>query len=200
MPDQVRSLRRICVFCGSNSGARPEYAEATRRLGATLAQRGLTVVYGGGKVGLMGLLANTVLAEGGKVIGVIPEGLVVREVAHAGLTDLRVVVSMHERKALMASLADAFIAMPGGFGTLEEFHEVVTWAQLGIHAKPCGLLNVEGYFDHLLALLDRGVVDRFIRPEHRALVVDDRDPEALLTRLASFVSPSLEKWLDRDES
>jgi uncharacterized protein (TIGR00730 family) len=197
---QARTLTRVCVFCGSNPGARPTYADAARGLAAALAKRGIGLVYGGGKVGLMGLIANAMLASGNEVIGVIPEGLAVREVAHGGLSDLRVVGSMHERKALMASLADAFIAMPGGFGTLEEFHEVVTWGQLGIHSKPCGLLNVEGYFDPLLSLFDRGVEERFIRAEHRALVLTESDPDLLLDRLSRYVFPSLEKWLDRDET
>lgn len=147
-----------------------------------LAQRKLSLVYGGGRVGLMGSIADTVLKEGGEVIGVIPESLVRREVAHTGLNDLRVVQSMHERKALMAELADAFIALPGGFGTLDEFCEILTWAQLGLHGKPCGLLNVEGYFDPLLALFDRAVEDRFLHPKHRSMVITADDPEKLLDK------------------
>jgi uncharacterized protein (TIGR00730 family) len=200
MHQPFRTFRRVCVFCGSNSGARPTFADAARSLGATLSRLGIGLVYGGGKVGLMGILADAMLAEEREVIGVIPEGLAVREVAHAGLSELRIVGSMHERKATMANLADAFIAMPGGFGTFEEFHEVVTWAQLGIHSKPCGLLNVDGYFDPLLMLFDRGVEERFIRPEHRALIVEDSNPAALVDRLKRFEFPMLQKWLDRDET
>ena len=193
-------MNRICVFCGSNPGARPEYVEAARRMGVAMVQRALGLVYGGGRVGLMGAIADAVLAEGGSVIGVIPKGLADREVAHTGLPDLRVVGSMHERKATMVSLADAFIAMPGGFGTLEEFHEVVTWAQLGIHGKPCGLLNVEGYYDPLLALFDHGVAEGFILPAYRSLVIAERDEYRLLDLLASYRAPAVTKWIDRDET
>jgi uncharacterized protein (TIGR00730 family) len=179
----VSTLKRICVFCGSSVGARPAYAQTARELGRTLAARGIGVVFGGGKVGLMGVLADAALAAGGEAIGVIPEALVAREIAHAGLTKLHVVRSMHERKTLMADLADAFIALPGGFGTFEEFFEAVTWTQLGIHQKPCGLLNVEGYYDALLALLDRAVADAFIRDANRSLVLEAPDVPTLLTRL-----------------
>lgn len=163
-----------------------------------LAQRKLSLVYGGGRVGLMGSIADAVLKEGGEVIGVIPESLVRREVAHTGLNDLRVVQSMHERKALMAELADAFIALPGGFGTLDEFCEILTWAQLGLHGKPCGLLNVEGYFDPLLALFDRAVEDRFLHPKHRSMVITADDPEMLLEKMSSYHAPEVEKWLARN--
>jgi len=200
MPMSERAISRVCVFCGSNSGARPAYADAAKELATVLAKRGIAIVYGGGNVGLMGIIADTALAEGGEVIGVIPKGLAVREVAHDALTELHVVDSMHERKALMASLADAFIALPGGFGTLEEFHEVVTWAQLGIHSKPCGLLNIAGYFDPLVALFERGVEERFIRAEHRALVIDENDLDQLLKRLESYEFPTLTKWLDRSDT
>ncbi len=193
-------MNRVCVFCGSNRGVRPEYAEAAQQLGAALVRRNIGLVYGGGRVGLMGLIADTVLARGGEVIGVIPEPLVSWEVAHAGLADLRVVGSMHERKAAMADLAEAFIALPGGFGTFEEFCEVVTWVQLGLHQKPCGLLNVAGYYDPLLAQFDRGVSDEFIRPAHRQIVLEERDPERLLERLESFRPPRLGKWIDREEA
>jgi uncharacterized protein (TIGR00730 family) len=195
-----RTFARICVFCGSNSGARASYTIAAERFGTSMVERGIGLVYGGGNVGLMGTLADTILSLGGEVVGVIPRGLAVREVAHGGLTKLHVVDSMHERKAMMASLADAFVAMPGGFGTLEEFHEVVTWAQLGIHSKPCGLYNIEGYFDPLLALFDKGVEERFIRAEHRALVIDDTEPGRMIERLSAYRFPTLMKWLDRDES
>ena len=182
----MERLKRICVFCGSSVGSRPTYAAATRELGRTLAARGLGIVFGGGKVGLMGVLADAALAVGGEVIGVIPEALVAREIAHTGLTKLHVVHSMHERKTLMADLADAFIALPGGYGTLEEFLEAVTWTQLGIHKKPCGLLNVNGYYDALLALLDRAVADGFIREANRTLVLDAPDVPMLLGKLEAF--------------
>ncbi len=195
----MAGLKRVCVFCGSNAGARPEYAEAARAMGTALAERGIGLVYGGGKVGLMGIVADTVLAAGGEAIGVIPEGLLLREVGHAGLTELRVVKSMHERKALMADLADAFVALPGGFGTFEEFCEVLTWSQLGIHQKGCGLLNAAGYYAGLLALFDHAAAEGFLPPAHRALVLEDTDPARLLDRLADFTPPTVRKWIDRDE-
>ena len=185
----MSTLKHICVFCGSSVGARPAYVEAARELGGTLAGRGLGIVFGGGKVGLMGVLADAALAAGGEAIGVIPEALVAREIAHNGLTELRVVRSMHQRKTLMADLADAFIALPGGYGTLEEFFEAVTWTQLGIHRKPCGLLNVDGYYDTLLALLDRAAADGFIREANRSLVLDAPDVATLLVKLET-VRPS----------
>lgn len=194
------AIKRICVYCGSNSGSRPAYAQAARDLGTLLARRGLELVYGGGRVGLMGVLADAVLAAGGHVIGVIPQSLVAREVGHAGLPDLRVVGSMHERKALMVELADAFIALPGGFGTLEEFCEVLTWAQLGLHRKPHGLLNVEGFYDSLLSFFDHAVAENFIRPIHRELVITESDPERLLDLLAQSHPPDLDKWIDRDQT
>ena len=190
-------MRRICVFTGSNSGARAAYADAARELGTLLASRGIGLVYGGGRVGLMGTVADAVLAAGGEAIGVIPEALVAKEVAHASLTRLHVVGSMHERKALMADLADAFLAMPGGWGTLEEFFEVITWAQLGLHRKPCGLLNVDGYFDGLLAFLDHTIRERFVRSENAALLTVAATPAKLLDGLGSATPPSVEKWLDR---
>jgi len=191
--------KNICVFCGSSVGARPAYVEAARELGRTLAGRRLGIVFGGGKVGLMGVLADAVLAAGGEAIGVIPEALVAREIAHNGLTELRVVHSMHERKTLMADLADAFIALPGGYGTLEEFFEAVTWTQLGIHRKPCGLLNVDGYYDALLALLDRAVSDGFIREANRSLVLDAADVPALLEKLETFRPAIAEPRIDSAE-
>jgi uncharacterized protein (TIGR00730 family) len=193
-------MKRICVFCGSSRGARPEYLEAARGLGRLLAKRGSALVYGGGNVGLMGELADACLEAGSEVIGVIPEALVGWEVAHGGLTDLRVVSSMHERKALMAELADAFVALPGGFGTFEELCEVLTWSQLGLHTKPIGLLNVAGYYDPLLALFDHAVQERFLRPQHRDLVLHDEDPERLLERLREWSAPPLHKWIERDET
>jgi uncharacterized protein (TIGR00730 family) len=169
-------------------------------MGAALARQGCTLIYGGGNIGLMGILADAVLAGNGKVIGVIPQALVAKELAHAGLTDLQIVDSMHQRKALMADQADAFIALPGGFGTLDEFCEILTWAQLGFHSKPCGLLNMNGFFDHFLAQIDDAVRECFIRPEHRALILVEREPEALLQRLAGAHPPHLHKWIDRDQT
>jgi uncharacterized protein (TIGR00730 family) len=176
-------IRSVCVFCGSNAGNDPRFASAARELGALLAREGIALVYGGGHVGLMGVLADAVLANGGKAIGVIPRALWDREVGHRGLTELHIVETMHERKAMMASLADAFVALPGGLGTLEEIFEVWTWAQLGIHAKPVGFLNVEGFYGSLLEFLDRGVDAGFIRAQHRAVAIVDADPAVLLQRL-----------------
>ena len=186
-------MKRICVFCGSNAGARSEYAEAARALATVLAERKLGIVYGGGNVGLMGVVADAALARGGEVIGVIPQKLVDKEVAHRGVTELLVVETMHERKALMNDLSDAFLALPGGFGTLDEFFEVLTWAQLGFHGKPCALLNVAGYYDGLLAMLDHAVTERFLRPAHRELVIADTDPLRLLQRLSAFAPAPKEK-------
>jgi len=176
-------MKSLCIFCGSSTGVRREYREAAEAIAIQLARRRVDIVFGGGCVGLMGVVADTALAHGGHVIGVIPSAMVAREIAHRGLPDLRIVSSMHERKALMASLSDAFIALPGGFGTFEEFCEVVTWTQLGLHRKPCGLLNVAGYYDPLVALFDRAVSDGFIRGENRGIVVTESDPEALIHRL-----------------
>ena len=193
-------MPRICVFTGSSPGARSEYALAAEQFGRELAARGYELVYGGGRVGLMGALADAVLASGGKVIGVIPKVLLAKEVAHGRLTELRVVASMHERKAMMAELADAFVALPGGLGTLEELCEILTWAQLGLHAKPCGLLNVCNYFDELLAFLDHAVSERFLKSDHRALVITADNQGHLLDRLASFRPQPVEKWIDRASS
>jgi uncharacterized protein (TIGR00730 family) len=189
------NFNRICVFCGSNSGTNPAYRDAAIHLGRLLAERGIELVYGGGNVGLMGVLADSVLEANGRVIGVIPESLMAKEVGHVGLTELRIVQSMHERKALMADLSDGFIAMPGGFGTFEEFCEVVTWSQLAIHAKPCGLLNVNGYYDPLLELFDHAVREGFLRQENRRLVLEDRDPDRLLDRMADFAPIRADKWI-----
>jgi hypothetical protein len=193
-------MRSLCVFCGSSPGARPEYAAAARQLGGALAARRIRLVYGGARVGLMREVADAVLAGGGEVTGVIPEALRAREVAHTALPDLRIVSSMHERKALMADLSDGFVAIPGGAGTLEEFFEVWTWAQLGIHRKPCGLFNVAGYFDGLLTFLDAAVGERFLRREHRAMVLVDDQPDRLLDRFAAYRAPDIPKWLGREES
>lgn len=193
-------MKKICVFCGSSVGANPIYAESARELGRVLIQQKLGLVYGGGRVGLMGILADTVLAEGGEVIGILPQGLFTKEVAHEGLTEIRFVGSMHQRKAMMVELSDGFVALPGGYGTTEEFCEVITWAQLGIHQKPCGLLNIEGYFTYLLKFLDYTVQERFLRPEHRSLVLEDTNPESLLSKMRAFTPPVLEKWLDLGET
>ena len=189
-------MRRICVFCGSNAGARSEYAEAARELAAMLVERKLGIVYGGGNVGLMGVLADAALERGGEVIGVIPRTLVDKEVAHRDVTELLIVETMHERKALMNDLSDAFIALPGGFGTLDEFFEVLTWSQLGFHGKPCALLNVAGYYDRMLAMLDHAVAERFLRPTHRELVIADTVPSRLLQRLSAFSPAPKGKWDD----
>jgi hypothetical protein len=193
-------VRRVCVYAGSNPGSDPAYAEAAAAFAATMAERGIGLVYGGGKVGLMGVLADTVLAHGGEAIGVMPQALIEREIGHPGLTDLRVVGSMHERKALMAELSDAFVAVPGGIGTLEELIEVYTWSQLGIHDKACGVLNVNGYYDHLAALLDHAVTEGFLRPQHRAVLSVASEPAELLDRLAAFDPPTVGKWLELDET
>ena len=190
---------RICVFCGSNLGSNPVYRQAAAELGRLLADREIELVYGGGNIGLMGVLADTILEERGHVIGVIPESLMAKEVGHQGLTELRIVGSMHERKALMADLSDGFIALPGGYGTFEEFCEVVTWSQLGLHTKPCAVLNVEGYFDPLLALFDYAVKEGFLRRENRTLVLEDRDPRHLLEKMSAFRAPRVGKWIADDE-
>ncbi len=189
-------MRRICVFCGSNAGARSEYAEAARALAAVLVEHKLGIVYGGGNVGLMGVLADAALERGGEVTGVIPRSLVVKEVAHRGVTELLIVETMHERKALMNDLSDAFIALPGGFGTLDEFFEVLTWSQLGIHGKPCALLNVAGYYDRMLAMLDHAVAECLLRPAHRELVIADTDPSRLMQRISAFPPSPKGKWSD----
>lgn len=193
-------MPRICVFTGSSEGRRSSYRAGAVELGATLVARGFDLVYGGARVGLMGAVADAVLAAGGQVIGVIPEALVAREVAHTGLTDLRVVASMHERKALMAELSDGFIAMPGGWGTFEELFEVLTWAQLGLHRNPVGLLNVEGYFDPLLAFLRHAVTEQFVRTEFDHLLRVADSPIELLDRFEAYEPPPLRKWIDRASS
>ncbi|HXH93381.1 MAG TPA: TIGR00730 family Rossman fold protein [Thermoanaerobaculia bacterium] len=188
-------MRSLCVFCGSSAGNDPRFAQAASELGALLAKEGITLVYGGGHVGLMGILADAVLANGGKVIGVIPRALWDREVGHRNLTELRVVETMHERKALMASLADAFVALPGGLGTLEEIFEVWTWSQLGIHDKPVGFLDVDGFYAPLLAFLDHGVDAGFVRAPHRAMAIVDGDGESLLRRMDEYEPPKVTKWI-----
>jgi uncharacterized protein (TIGR00730 family) len=190
-------MRRLCVFCGSSPGHRPEYRGAARRFGELLATRGLGLVFGAGHVGLMGVVADAVLRAGGEAVGVIPQALVDKELAHRGLTELRVVSTMHQRKALMADLADAFAALPGGFGTADETFEILTWAQLGLHIKPVGLLNVCGFFDPLLAWVDRCVAEGFLRPEHRDLLRVSGEPDELLCLLERATpAPQTPKWID----
>ena len=191
-------MKRICVFCGSSAGSQPEYRACAVQLGAELSRRKIGLVYGGGNVGLMGAIADSVLEAGGEAIGVIPEHLMTREIGHKRLTKLHIVHSMHERKALMADLSDAFIALPGGFGTLEEFCEVLTWSQLGLHAKPCGIVNVLGYYTPLLAMLDHAVEERFLKPQNRALVLARDTPLELLKAFEDWRPVHVEKWLDRE--
>jgi uncharacterized protein (TIGR00730 family) len=192
--------KRIAVFCGSSPGARPCYMEAAAALARYLAAQNIGIVYGGGKLGLMGALADAALEAGSDIIGVIPQSLGRKERAHTGLADLRVVRSMHERKALMAELSDAFIALPGGYGTFEEFCEVLTWTQLGLQRKPCGILNVHGYYDRLLELFDHAVAEQFVRPEHRRMVISASDHESLIENLLQYNLPMVDKWLDRSET
>jgi uncharacterized protein (TIGR00730 family) len=187
-------IKRICVFCGSSSGIRPSYTEAAKELAVLLASRGIGIVYGGSRIGLMGTLADAALAVGGEVIGVIPRAMVAREIAHTGLTELHTVDSMHERKALMADLSDAFIAMPGGFGTLDEFCEILTWTQLRIQHGPCGILNVDGYYDSLLRMFDHATGECFIRPEHRQMVVSESAAGTLVEKLLSVQLPAIGKF------
>lgn len=192
----MTEMRRVAVFCGSNPGARAEYVAAARSLGRALASRGIGMVYGGSNVGLMAAIADEMTDKLGDVIGVIPRTLVEREVANTGLSDLRIVGSMHERKAMMSELADGFIALPGGIGTLEEFFEIWTWAQLGMHRKPCGLLNAAGYFDSLLEFLNHSVEEKFVRAIHREMVIVESEAEALLDRFAGYEPPQVVKWLN----
>ena len=191
---------RICVFTGSKAGNRAEYAAAARRVGRELVERGYGLVYGGGNVGLMAVVADAVLERGGHVTGVIPEAFMELEVAHRGLSDLRIVQSMHERKAMMAELSDGFIAMPGGIGTMEEFFEVLSWAQLGIHAKPCGLLNVGGYYQQIVQFLDDAVAQGFLKPKHRALLLAEEEPGRLLDRMEPLIETNGAKRFDRTKT
>jgi uncharacterized protein (TIGR00730 family) len=192
-------MKTICVFCGSKHGDLPKYTAVARELGRALAREDLGLVYGGGSVGLMTEIADAVLEDDGHVVGVIPQALVDMEVAHLGLPDLRIVHSMHERKALMTELSDGFIAMPGGFGTLEELFEVITWGQLGFHHKPCGVLNAEGYYDGLLNFLDGAVEHGFLSPIHRQMLLVSDDPNDLLAQLRAYKPPAIEKILQEDE-
>jgi len=189
----------ICVYCGSSPGKSPEYLAAARELGQELVKRGLGLVYGGASVGVMGAVADAVLQAGGKAVGVIPKSLALKEIAHQQLDELFVVDSMHERKAMMAELSDGFIALPGGWGTLEEIFEALTWAQLGLHHKPCGLLNVAGYYDHLDAFLEHAVQQRFVREEYRPMLMIESKASALLDRFASYQPPLVRKWINAGE-
>ena len=193
-------MRRLCVFSGSSPGGHPDYAAAAAALGRTLAVEGIAVVYGGASVGLMGVVADAALAAGGEVAGVIPQALVDREIAHPGLSELHVVGSMHERKAMMADLADGFIALPGGMGTLEELFEVYTWTQLGLHSKPLGLLDVRGYYTQLAAFLDHAVAERFVTAEHREMLVVEQRAAALIEAFRRWRPPARTKWIDRAQS
>jgi uncharacterized protein (TIGR00730 family) len=188
-------IRTLCVFCGSNTGANKIYRVAAQSMGRMLVRRGCRLVYGGGSVGLMGVLADTVLKQGGHVTGIIPTALAHKDVLHQGLSETHVTDNMHERKAKMAELSDAFVAMPGGYGTLEEVFEVVTWAQLGLHNKPLGILNTGGYYDGLLDCIDAAVVEGFIKPEHRKLIIVGSEPDALFDALARQQPPTVEKWI-----
>ncbi len=190
----MRFMKSICVFCGSNSGVNPVYAEAARELAATLLTRGIRLVYGGGNVGLMGIIADAMLTGGGQVVGVIPHSLWNREVGHGGLTELHLVVTMHERKTLMADLADGFVALPGGAGTLDETFEIWTWAQLGIHDKPCGLLNIGGYFDSLLTYLKHTVAEGFLKSEHLDMLMVDQQSSGLIDRFVAYDVPNVRSW------
>jgi uncharacterized protein (TIGR00730 family) len=196
----VPALSSICVFCGSNGGADPAYLATAEAVGAGLARRGIRVIYGGGRVGMMGAVADAARAAGGDVVGVIPQQIFDLEIGHTGLDDLRVVGSMHERRALMAELSDAFVALPGGIGTLEELFEVYTWAQLGIHAKPLALLDVAGYYEPLAAFLDHAVAQRFLRPETREMLAVADDLDSLLATLEQWQPAPMHKWIDLDES
>lgn len=196
----MADLGRVSVFCGANVGSRPEYTAAAEALGVTLARRQVNLVYGGGQVGLMGVVADSVLAVGGEVVGVLPEALATKELAHPTLTEMRVVGSMHERKTLMAELADGFIALPGGYGTLDELCEILTWAQLGFHAKPVGLLNAGGFFDGFLAFLNHATAEGFVRSAHRDMLLVDGDADRLLNRMAEYEAPKVRKWIRRDET
>jgi uncharacterized protein (TIGR00730 family) len=198
-PPVSRRISSLCVYCGSSPGNDPAFATAATELGSLLARRQIGLVYGGGHVGLMGVLADAVLAAGGSVHGVITRRLADHEVAHQGLTSLDIVETMHQRKAAMADRADAFAMLPGGFGTLDEFFEAVTWTQLGIHTKPCGVLNVARYFDPLCEMLESAADQRFLRPQHRALVIVEPDPTALLDRLEAWTPAPQDKWLDRSD-
>ncbi len=192
-------ISKICVYCGSSPGLNPAYANAAVALGRTLYNRNIGLVYGGAAVGIMGKLADAVLDGGGQIIGVIPESLAVKEVAHAGLDELHVVASMHARKAMMADLADGFIALPGGWGTLDEIFEMLTWAQLGFHHKPCGFLNIAGYYDNLVAFLDKAFAEQFVNELYRPVLMTEQEPESLLDRFTAYQAPKVRKWVATSE-
>jgi len=196
----MTSIKSICVYCGSSPGRREAYGSAALQLAEALVQRNMRLIYGGASIGIMGKVADHVMKLGGEVIGVIPKALAHKEVAHANLTELHVTHSMHERKTLMAELADGFIALPGGIGTLEELFEIWTWAQLGLHSKPCGLLNVDGYYDALIGFLDHVLHERFVKPHHRDILMVETDPNALLERYIDYQPPAVTHWLDKDEA
>ena len=193
------TIRRICVYCGSSPGRDPAYSQAAAKLAKAMCERNIGLVYGGAAVGVMGALANAVLGAGGEAIGVIPRSLAIKEVAHDNLTQMHVVASMHERKAMMAELADGFIALPGGWGTLEEIFEILTWAQLGFHEKPCGLLNVEGYYDGLIGFLENAIEQQFVREMCRPMLMTASEPADLLDRFANYRAPKVRKWVAEDE-
>lgn len=196
----MAAIRSICVYCGSSPGRSEIYAAGARQLAEALVERDLRLVYGGAGIGVMGVVADRVLELGGQVVGVIPQALATKEVAHPGLTELYVTASMHERKMRMAELADGFIALPGGIGTLEELFEIWTWAQLGFHGKPCGMLNIAGYYDALIRFLDHVAAEQFVKPQTRALLMVETDPAALLDRYAGYRAPAVEHWLDRSQT
>lgn len=193
------ALKKICVYCGSSNGKNPAYKQAAALLGQAMQQRGIGLVYGGATVGIMGAVANAVLEAGGEVIGVIPKSLAVKELAHQQLTELHVVESMHERKAMMAELSDGFIALPGGWGTLEELFEILTWAQLGFHKKPCGLLNIEGYYDGLFDFLDNAFEQQFVNELYRPMLLKASQADALLDQFGRYTAPVVKKWIDEEE-
>lgn len=193
-------MKSICVYCGSSPGRTETYSKAARHLGRALAERGIKLVYGGASVGIMGVLADAVLEHGGQAVGVIPEALVKKEVAHHHLSELHVTGSMHERKMLMAELSEGFIALPGGIGTLEEIFEIWTWAQLGFHKKPFGMLNIDGYYDSLITFLDHTVAEQFVKQPHRSMLMVETDPETLLDRLSCYMAPDVEKWIGQKDT
>ncbi|MGQ0633189.1 MAG: TIGR00730 family Rossman fold protein [Planctomycetaceae bacterium] len=199
-PDSQREIRRVCVFCGSNAGHDARYARAAGEFGRSLAARGWGLVYGGGRVGLMGVLADSVLDRGGEVIGVIPEMLATKELLHTGVTRMHVVSGMHARKALMAELSDAFVALPGGYGTFEETLEMITWGQLGIHRKPLGLLDTQGFYGPFVRFIEHAIAEQFVREEQRALFVTAAEPDELLDRLCAQELPAVRKWVTAEES
>jgi uncharacterized protein (TIGR00730 family) len=196
----MNRIKNLCIYCGSRAGRLESYADAARALAESLVKRDIGLVYGGASVGIMGIVADHVLQLGGRAVGVIPESLMRREIAHDGLTELHVTPSMHARKMLMAELSDGFIALPGGIGTLEEIFEVWTWAQLGLHQKPCGLLNVESYYDPLRNFLDHTVAEQFVQPDIRAMLIVESEPEALLERFLAYRAPRKTQWVEKDET